>query len=103
MSTRKKLHAKLTSVSAPFDLPTAKMGASSGAPNIEKLIKDGFDPIHAAYIFVQHITSYFAEGVSQLPEMKNYAKIVIKAEDEYLPLGPPMSPLTTNFFTTWAL
>ena len=70
---------------------------------MEAWIKQGMDPVHAAYAFVQHITSYFAEGVSQIPEMKKYAKIVTKAEDEYLPSGPPMSPLTTSFFTTWAL
>jgi hypothetical protein len=29
-------------------------------------------------------------------------EIVVKAEDEYMPSGPPMSPLTRSFFTTWA-
>jgi hypothetical protein len=28
--------------------------------------------------------------------------IVSKAEDLYLPSGPPMSPLTTSYFTCWA-
>jgi hypothetical protein len=55
-----------------------------------------------AYAFVQHISSSFAEGVSRLPEMKKYAKIVGPAEEEYMPSGPPMSPLTATFFTTWA-
>jgi hypothetical protein len=100
MGTSKKLHAKL-SKGGLSDLPTGKI--KKGQPNMEAWIKQGMDPVHAAYAFVQHITSYFAEGVSQLPEMKKYAKIVAKAEDEYLPSGPPMSPLTTSFFTTWAL
>jgi hypothetical protein len=34
--------------------------------------------------------------------MKKYAKIVGAAEEEYMPSGPPMSPLTASFFTTWA-
>jgi hypothetical protein len=102
MGTSKKLHAKLTK-GGLSDLPTGKMKGRAEMPSVEKFIKDGLDPIHAAYAFVQHITSFFAEGVSQLPEMKKYAKIVIKAEDEYMPSGPPMSPLTTSFFTTWAL
>ena len=38
----------------------------------------------------------------QLPEMKKYAKMVGAAEEEYMPSGPPMSPLTASFFTTWA-
>lgn len=100
MGTSKKLRAKL-SKGGLSDLPTGKI--KKGQPDMEAWIKQGMDPVHAAYAFVQHITSYFAEGVSQLPEMKKYAKIIIKAEDEYLPSGPPMSPLTTSFFTTWAL
>jgi hypothetical protein len=98
----KRLHARL-SQGGTDDLPTGKMPPHPGAPDMGKLIKEGFDPIHAAYIFVQHITSKFAEGASRLPEMKKYAQIVGKAEDEYLPSGPPMSPLTTSYFTTWAL
>jgi hypothetical protein len=69
---------------------------------MEKWIKEGMDPVHAAYAFVQNISSSFAEGASRLPEMKKYAKIVGAAEEEYMPSGPPMSPLTTSFFTTWA-
>jgi hypothetical protein len=100
MGTSKKLHAKL-SKGGLSDLPTGKI--KKGQPDMEAWIKEGMDPVHAAYAFVQHITSYFAEGVSQLPEMKKYAKVVVKADNEYLPSGPPMSPLTTSFFTTWAL
>jgi len=48
------------------------------------------------------MTSCFAEGVSQLPEMKAYYKVAAAAEDEYMPAGPPISPLTASFFTTWA-
>jgi len=101
MGTSKKLHTKL-SKGGLSDLPTGKMKGRADMPSIETWIKQGMDPVHAAYAFVQHITSFFSEGVSQLPEMKKYAKIVAKAEDEYLPSGPPMSPLTTSFFTTWA-
>lgn len=99
MGTSKKLHAKL-SKGGLSDLPTGKI--KKGQPDMVAWIKQGMDPVHAAYAFVQHITSYFAEGVSQFPEMNKYAKIVTKAEDEYMPSAPPMSPLTTSFFTTWA-
>ena len=51
---------------------------------------------------IQQISSHFAEGVSQLPEMKAYAKLAGDAEDEYMPSGPPMSPLTGIYFTCWA-
>lgn len=101
--TSKRLHNKLKKKAAPLKLPTGKMRGRADMPSIETWIKQGMDPVHAAYAFVQHITSFFAEGVSQLPEMKAYARIVGAAEEEYMPSGPPMSPLTASFFTTWAL
>jgi hypothetical protein len=100
--TSKKLHNKLTKMAAPLDLPTGKMKGRADMPSIERWIKEGMDPVHAVYAFVQNISSFFAEGVSRLPEMKKYAKIVGAAEEEYMPSGPPMSPLTASFFTTWA-
>ena len=65
-------------------------------------MKEGHDPIHAVYIHVQNIASVFAENVSPLPELGALTRIVEKAEDKYLPAGPPMSPLTRSYFTTWA-
>src|SRR5213079_2244159 len=60
------------------------------------------DPLHAVYIAVQNATSVFAERVSVLTEFKPYYQVVAKAEDEYMPDAPPMSPLTRSYFTTWA-
>jgi hypothetical protein len=31
-----------------------------------------------------------------------YYEIVLNAQEEYMPSGPPMSPLTMSYFTTWA-
>jgi hypothetical protein len=80
---------------APLRRPT-------GVKGVPTLVKEGHDPIHSVYVHVQNITSVFAENVSPLPECRQYCKIVGKAEDEYLPAGPPMSPLTWSYFTTWA-
>jgi hypothetical protein len=63
----------------------------------------GYDPLHALYLSVQNIVSLFAEAVSTLPELKPYYDVVAAAEDEYMPSGPPMSPLTRSYFTTWVL
>ena len=100
--TSKKLHAKL-SRGGLSGLPTGKLPRHPDMPDVEEWIRQGMDPIHAAYAFVQHVTSFFAEGTTRLPEMKKYARIVAEAEDEYMPSGPPMSPLTGSFFTSWAL
>ena len=69
-----------------------------GIKDVGTLIKEGLDPIHAAYVYMQNFTSHFAEGVSHFPEMKKWAAFVAKAEDEYMPAGPPMSPLTGSYF-----
>jgi len=60
------------------------------------------DPLHTVYLAVQHAASIFAQRVSVLDEFEPYYEIVVKAEDEYMPSGPPMSPLTRSYFTTWA-
>lgn len=75
----------------PFDLPT-----------LEELAKELGDPQHVLYVAAQQFASAFAETVSAMPEFSEYAAIVGKAEDEYLPDGPPMSPLTRSFFSLWA-
>lgn len=102
----KKLHRRLAmkADNLPTKAPQRRPGERlpSGVRDVELLIKDGLDPIHAVYAYIQQISSHFAEGVSQLPEMKEYAQLAGDAEEEYLPMGPPMSPLTGSYFTCWA-
>src|SRR6516225_5105073 len=100
----RRLHRKLTKLAPPGDKTRPPKGwrPQEPAPDIPKLIAEGYDPVHAAYIFVHHITSVFSENVSRLPEMREYAKEIGTAADEYMPSGPPMSPLTTSYFSCWA-
>lgn len=71
-------------------------------PSRRELIEEGHNPLHSAYIHAQHFTSIFAEIVSRFQELNEYAGNTGSVEDEYLPSGPPMSPLTRSYFTTWA-
>jgi hypothetical protein len=102
-----RLHRKLASKadSLPTEEPERRPGEllPGGIKDIPTLIKEGFDPVHAVYVFMHNMTSRFAEVVSEMPEMKTWARTVEKAEDEYLPSGPPMSPLTGSYFWMWAL
>ena len=43
-----------------------------------------------------------SEQLTALKEMAPFADIISKAEDLYMPSAPPMSPLTTSYFTCWA-
>jgi hypothetical protein len=70
--------------------------------DLQSLVGEGHDLLHAVYIFVQNVTSVFAECVSVLPELGSYYEIAAAAEEKYLPGGPPLSPLTRSYFTSWA-
>lgn len=61
-----------------------------------------FHPAHGIYVYAQNQTSVMAEQLTSLREMDRFAKLLSRAEEEYMPSGPPMSPLTTSFFTCWA-
>ena len=63
----------------------------------------GDDPCHALYALGQNVASLMSESISGMREAKGFVRIVGAAEDEYMPSGPPMSPLTVSYFTMWAL
>jgi hypothetical protein len=63
---------------------------------------EGFHPAHAAYVHAQNQVSVMSEQLTALKEMRPFADMISKAEDLYQPSGPPMSPLTTSYFTSWA-
>jgi hypothetical protein len=100
----RQLRGKLKAMVSNVLLPRSSKGRKPfpQAPDIAKLIEEGTDPVHAAYILVHHIASVFGENVSHFPEMQTFTKEVGRAEDEYMPNGPPMSPLTSSYFTSWA-
>ncbi|MBI4877152.1 MAG: hypothetical protein HY822_21165, partial [Acidobacteria bacterium] len=59
-------------------------------------------PAHAAWVYAQNQVSVMSEQLSLLDEMAPFVDIVSKAEDLHMPGGPPISPLTTSYFTCWA-
>ena len=63
----------------------------------------GLDPCHGIYALAENVASLMAESISGMREAKGYVRIVGDAEDEYMPSGPPMSPLTVSYFSMWAL
>ena len=62
----------------------------------------GFHPAHAAYVYAQNQVSVMSEQLTALDELAPFAAIISKAEEFYMPSGPPMSPLTKSYFTCWA-
>ncbi|MGO9109672.1 MAG: hypothetical protein ACLP9L_10600 [Thermoguttaceae bacterium] len=102
----KKLGARFKVWASQYRQQMGKLKKSVPIPkdvhDVKSMVAQGYDPLHAIYASVQNISSVFAECVSVLPELKSYYKTVGDAEEEYMPAGPPMSPLTRSYFTTWA-
>ena len=60
-------------------------------------------PLFALYAYVHNVITVVAEVPIDHPALRKHADRIARAEDEYLPSGPPMSPLTKSFFCTWVL
>ena len=61
------------------------------------------DPLHAVYIYAQNKMSVIVEQVMDLPMCAELADAYSNAQEEYMPSGPPMSPLTTSYFFGWGV
>src|SRR5271166_115265 len=77
--------------------------ARLGDDRLRELLATGYDPAHAAFIYAQNFASFLSEQMSPMKELRQYASIVGKAEDDYRPSFPPLSPVTTSYFTMWAV
>jgi hypothetical protein len=100
--TSKRLHHQLVHGIPIGPVPRGLRRPFHGIPTVRNLVDDGHDPVHAAYVVTQNISSCFAENCSGLPVLAKYAKIVERAIEVYMPGSPPLSPLTHSYFTTWA-
>ena len=61
----------------------------------------GLTPAHAAYADAANQSSVIVEHLVPLKAMAQFVAMISRAEDLYMPSGPPMSPLTTSYFTSW--
>ncbi len=83
----------------------------SGRKNAENLLQTivaaedlgQLHPAHAVHVHVHNLLSAISEHLAGLAEMRRWVDLVSAAEDEYMPSGPPMSPLTASYFNCWAL
>lgn len=63
----------------------------------------GLDPLHAQYVAIQRQIMNFIAQFSVIPASHELNKNYDLAKNIYLRCGPPMSPLTANYFNCWAL
>lgn len=98
----KRPHSKIIDLTPHLDAKRNAGELSKSIKGVPELIQQGHDPLHAVYISTQNLVSLVAEGISMFPALDPYAKIAGKSEDDYMPDGPPFSPLTRSYFTAWA-
>ncbi len=60
-----------------------------------------FDPLHGIYVYGQNKISVFIEQLAELPALLKLTDAYAAAQEEYMPSGPPMSPLTNSYFSCW--
>src|SRR5277367_2370185 len=95
--------------SGVIDLSSYRAGKAAiedarlGDDRLRELLTKGYDPAHAAFIYAQNCASFLSERMSAMKELRQFAGIVGKAEDEYQPSFPPVSSVTKSYFTMWSL
>ena len=97
---RQSLQEKVTNLS---DWKTGKVNAENFQKTVieqEKLTE--YDPAHAIYIYAQNQLSVLIEQIIELPMLDKLADAYDTELEEYAPSSPPMSPVTTSFFTCWS-
>lgn len=62
---------------------------------------ESVDPVFGIYVMTQHLLFELATKLGRTPAMKKFNQIAEKSEKEYMPEGPPISPVTTSYYTSW--
>jgi hypothetical protein len=99
-SARQQLQQKVTNIA---DWRAARLRAEDDQRKVisqNKLAE--YDPLHGLYIYAHNQLSVLIEQMIDLPMLDKLADAYADAQEEYMPSGPPMSPLTTSYFTCWA-
>ncbi|MEP7123897.1 MAG: hypothetical protein ABJE95_23415 [Byssovorax sp.] len=87
------------------DLPTDRADRASATLR-ESIARDtalaDLHPAQAAYLYAVNQVSILAEILVPLPPLHRFADLLERAEEEYTPGWPPLSPISRSHFTAWA-
>lgn len=61
------------------------------------------DPLHAIYVYGQNRLDILIQQLAQLPACKKLVSACAEADDIYMPSFPPISPVTTSYFSCWCM
>lgn len=98
-SALKQLQSKVTNLSEWKEGKLRSEEFQKSVVSEDRLSK--LDPLHALYVYSQNHLSVIIEQITELRILSKLADRYSAASDEYMPSGPPISPLTTSYFTCW--
>ena len=96
--SRKRLPDHLAVPGTVHETPGIFQATVAGISELNNL-----NPSHAAYVYAHNMASELAERCTAWKEMSPFVKLISRAEDMYMPGGPPLSPLTMSFFSCWSI
>lgn len=105
----KKIVADLTNIMTRKVVDLSEMrNARVMAEDFDKTITSQkelsqLDPVHSVYVYAQNKMSVFVEQLAPLPVLVKLSNAFADADEEYMPSGPPMSPLTQSYFFCWSV
>ena len=94
---RKPKHAKVIDLRAVRELREL----TSVQADVES--QDGLPPAHAEWMRAFHVLFDLASNLLNTSALRKLAEQVAAAQEEYMPGGPPMSPIFDSVFSTWWL
>ncbi len=94
---RRSLGAELGALAATSKEPPQHLETLPDRELLQRL-----DPAHAPYVFLYNRVSMLAEVLTSLDEFEPLTQLITRAEEAYMPEGPPISPLTRSYFGMWA-
>lgn len=88
-----------------FDLDSIREGERQAREEEEELVGrlGDYDPSHAYYVMAHNKLSMMVEQVGAHRLARCFTGPLKDAEEEYMPVGPPMSPLTASYFFFWSI
>lgn len=100
-AVRHSLEAAQSQKLKPFAVLRDTISQAKTDANYNELVRRGSHPLHAVYAATINLVSTFLECTQDLRPFRTAVKFIAAKQDLYMPSFPPMSPLTTSYFTTW--
>ena len=88
-----------------IDLAAWRAGKARAEQNLSTVISapelSHLDPSHGVYVYAQNQLAVLIDQLAELPMVAKLTNAYADADDKYMPSGPPISPLTKSYFTSW--